>query len=182
MGSMTTEVCRRWRELFGAYLLGRLTPEERVGLEGHLDGCADCRSELEQLRPVAGALAAADPAHLGTPPAPPPELAERVLAQVRGAHRIGRRRTLAFRVGAGVAAAVIALTVVVATRPDDSASRAVKEDFKFSALPAGVDAVATLYTYKTDPARHRPQGALDRRHLRRVGRKADRGTGAVRNL
>jgi hypothetical protein len=147
---MTTEVCRRWRELFGAYLLGRLTPEERVGLEAHLDGCAECRSELEELRPVAGALAAADPAHLGTPPAPPPELGERVLAQVRDAHRLNRRRKMAFRIGAGIAAAVIALAVVVATRPDGG-SGPLKEDFAFVALPAGVEAEATLYRYPNDP-------------------------------
>jgi Putative zinc-finger len=148
---MTTEVCRRWRDLFGAYLLGRLTPEERVGLEAHLDGCADCRAELAELRPVAAALAAADPAHLGTPPAPPPELGDRVLAQVRDENRLARRRRWALRAGAGVAAAVIALTVVVvATRPE-APSRAEKEDFAFSALPAGVDAQATLYTYRTDP-------------------------------
>ena len=150
MGSVTTEVCRRWRELFGAYLLGHLTSQERVGLEAHLDGCADCRAELTELRPVADALAFADPAHLGTPPAPPPELADRVFTQVRDARRLARRRRWAIRIGAGVAAAVIALTVVVATRPD-APSRAVKEDFAFVALPAGVDALATLYTYRTDP-------------------------------
>ncbi len=147
---MTSEMCRRRRELFGAYLLGHLTPEERVGLEAHLDGCADCRAELEELRPVAGALAAADPAHLGTPPAPPPELGDRVFAQVRDARRFARRRRLALRIGAGLAAAVVALAVVVATRPD-APERAQKEDFAFSALPAGVEALATLYTYETDP-------------------------------
>ena len=147
---MTTEACRRWRELFGASLLGRLTPEERVGLEAHLDGCADCRAELTELRPVAAALSAADPAHLGTPPAPPPELGDRVLAQVRDENRLARRRRWALRLGAGVAAAAIALTVVVVTRPD-APPRAVKEDFAFAALPAGVDALATLYTYRTDP-------------------------------
>ncbi len=147
MGSMTTEACRRWRDLFGAYLLDHLTPEERVGLEAHLDGCAECRAELVELRPVAEALAAADPAHLGTPPAPPPELADRVFAQVRDARRLERRKVLFLRIGAGIAAAAVALTVVaVATRPDRSS--AVKEDFAFTSLPAGVEAAATLYTYK----------------------------------
>jgi len=150
VGGMTTEVCRRRREMFGAYLLGHLTPEERVGLEAHLDGCADCRAELAELRPVAAALAAADPAHLGTPPAPPPDLADRVFAQVRDARRLERRRKLSLRLGAGIAAVVVALSVFVVTRPDRP-SRADKEDFAFTALPAGVEALATLYTYKTDP-------------------------------
>lgn len=147
---MTSEVCRRWREMFGAYLLGHLAVEERIALEAHVDGCAGCRAELSELRPVARALAAADPAHIGTPPAPPPELGDRVFAHLRDARRLNRRRKVALRIGAGVAAAVIALTVVVATRPD-SPPRAEKEDFAFTSLPAGVDAVATLYTYRTDP-------------------------------
>lgn len=150
MGSVTTEACRRWREMFGAYLLGHLAPEERVGLEAHLDGCADCRAELAELRPVAAALAQADPAHLGAPPAPPSDLGDRVFANVRDARRLARRRRVALRVGAGIAAVVIALTVFVVTRPAEEA-RAEKEDFAFVALPAGVDAIATLYTYRTDP-------------------------------
>src|SRR5207302_8879808 len=67
VGSLIPEECRRRRELLGAYLLGHLGPEERVGLEAHLDGCAECRAELADLRPVAGALAFADPAPLRAP-------------------------------------------------------------------------------------------------------------------
>jgi predicted anti-sigma-YlaC factor YlaD len=140
---MTTEACRRWRELFGAYLLGHLTTEEHVGLEAHLDGCAECRAELEELRPVAGALASADPAHLGTPPQPPPDLAERVFAQVHDVRRLERRRRMGLRVGAGIAAAVIALSVAVVLRSDGP--RVEREEFTFPTLPAGVQAVATLY-------------------------------------
>ena len=32
------------------YALGELEGEERLSLEQHLQGCADCRKELEQLR------------------------------------------------------------------------------------------------------------------------------------
>ena len=78
--------------MLGAYLLGHLPPEERVGLEAHLDGCAECRAELAELGPVSGALAAADPTHLGAPPEPPAELADRVFARVRAARRSHRRR------------------------------------------------------------------------------------------
>jgi hypothetical protein len=149
VGSLTAEVCRRWREMFGAYLLGHLDSEERVALEAHVDGCAGCRAELADLRPVAEALGAADPSHLGTPPAPPPELAERVFTHVRDTRRLERRRRVALRVGAAVAAAVIALSVAVVLRPDRPRREA--EEIAFPSLPPGVQAVATLYKRRELP-------------------------------
>jgi predicted anti-sigma-YlaC factor YlaD len=140
---VTTEACRRWRETLGAYLLGHLTSEERVGLEAHLDGCADCRTELEELRPVSRSLSSADPSHLGTPPPPPPELADRVFARVRAARRAQRRRRWSIAVAAAVAAVAIAVPVTLALLPESSHSDI--EKFQFQALPAGVVAEATLY-------------------------------------
>lgn len=138
---MTTELCRRWREMLGGYLLGHLSPEEVVGLEAHLDGCADCRAEREELRPVSGALASADPSHLGSPPPPPPELADRVFARVRAARRGQRRRRWNIAAAAAVAATLIAFSVSLALR----ASHGESEKFQFTAIPAGVTAEATLY-------------------------------------
>jgi anti-sigma-K factor RskA len=40
----------------GAYLLGALTDSERAEFEQHLAGCAECRHELERLRPAADVL------------------------------------------------------------------------------------------------------------------------------
>ena len=137
-----TEACRRWREMLGAYLLGHLTADERVGLEAHLDGCAECRAELAELKPVASALAAADPGHLGTPPAPPVELADRVFEHVRAGRRLANRRRWALRIGAGVAAAAVAISVAVIVRP---APKPQKEEVAFTTVPAGVVASATLY-------------------------------------
>jgi anti-sigma factor RsiW len=139
---MTLDGCRRWREQLGAYLFDRIAPAERVALEAHLDGCADCRAELAELRPVAASLSAADPAHLGAPPAPPAELADRVLWQVRSARRAAFRRRWALRATAGVAAAVIAISIALALKP---APRVEKEVFAFKTLPVGVVADATLY-------------------------------------
>jgi anti-sigma factor RsiW len=45
-----------YREELGAYLLGALTDLERQAFERHVAGCADCRDELERLRPAADAL------------------------------------------------------------------------------------------------------------------------------
>jgi anti-sigma factor RsiW len=46
----------QYREEIGAYLLGALTDLERQAFEQHVAGCAECRDELERLRPAADAL------------------------------------------------------------------------------------------------------------------------------
>jgi anti-sigma factor RsiW len=45
-----------YRDEIGAYLLGALTDLERQAFERHVAGCAECRDELERLRPAAYAL------------------------------------------------------------------------------------------------------------------------------
>jgi anti-sigma factor RsiW len=45
-----------YREEIGAYLLGALTDLERQAFERHVAVCAECRDELERLRPAADAL------------------------------------------------------------------------------------------------------------------------------
>lgn len=45
-----------YREEIGAYLLGALTDLERQAFEQHLEGCAECREEVERLRPAAEVL------------------------------------------------------------------------------------------------------------------------------
>lgn len=149
MGSVTAEACRRWRELLGAYLLGQIGSQDRVALEAHLDGCTDCRTEMTDLRPVAGALPAADPSRLGTPPNPPTELADRVFSRVRAAGRKEQRRRWGIRIGAAAAAAAIAISAAFVLRPDRP--RVEREEFAFPVLPAGVQAVATLYKREAQP-------------------------------
>jgi anti-sigma factor RsiW len=45
-----------YRDEVGAYLLGALTDAEREAFEAHLAGCAECRHEVERLRPAADLL------------------------------------------------------------------------------------------------------------------------------
>jgi anti-sigma factor RsiW len=45
-----------YQQDIGAYLLGALTDLERQAFERHVAGCAECRDELERLRPAADAL------------------------------------------------------------------------------------------------------------------------------
>jgi predicted anti-sigma-YlaC factor YlaD len=46
---------RRWTSKLSDYLDGGLTPAERTVLQAHLDGCAGCRTVLEELRGLASA-------------------------------------------------------------------------------------------------------------------------------
>jgi anti-sigma-K factor RskA len=53
---MSTRDHTNYREEVGAYLLGALTDLERQAFEHHLEGCAECREEVERLRPAAEVL------------------------------------------------------------------------------------------------------------------------------
>ncbi|HEX6130274.1 MAG TPA: zf-HC2 domain-containing protein, partial [Actinomycetota bacterium] len=43
------EACRPFREQLGAMALGHLSDEEATAVRAHLDGCAECRTELRTL-------------------------------------------------------------------------------------------------------------------------------------
>jgi anti-sigma-K factor RskA len=66
-----------YEENVGAYLLGALPELEAEVFEKHLENCASCRRELDQLRVAAEALPRAV-----EPVAPPPELKESLMATV----------------------------------------------------------------------------------------------------
>jgi anti-sigma-K factor RskA len=53
---MTARDHTSYREEVGAYLLGALTDLERQAFEQHLATCADCRAEVDRLRPAADVL------------------------------------------------------------------------------------------------------------------------------
>jgi anti-sigma-K factor RskA len=53
---MSTGDHATYRDEVGAYLLGALSDAERAAFEGHLVDCADCRTEVERLRPAADLL------------------------------------------------------------------------------------------------------------------------------
>jgi len=89
---MTAEGCREWRELVGAHALGQLADDERAALEAHLEGCPECRAELDSLAGVARLMPLADPARFGAAPRPPAALGDRVLAAVESERRAGERR------------------------------------------------------------------------------------------
>jgi anti-sigma-K factor RskA len=111
----------RWRDDVAAYMLGALEPEEAAELERHAETCEQCRSEIRWLTPAVEALPEAVERLK-----PPPELRDRILAEVgadaraaggtsedRGGHRLrGWLRGLGsgpmgLRPVVGVAAAVL---------------------------------------------------------------------------
>lgn len=168
---MKAERCREWRESLGAYALGRLGEEERAGLEAHLDGCPDCRAELESLESVAKLMPLADPAHFDAQPVPPASLANRVVATIGAERRTGRRRRVRFGLalsGATAAAAAAVLAIFVLSGDGGGPP---ERHVSFRSLPAGLRIGATLegHAYGTEIhvyVRGVPSGTLCRVFLR----------------
>ncbi|MEV7663360.1 zf-HC2 domain-containing protein [Paenarthrobacter sp. NPDC089316] len=124
-------------QLLGAYLLGGLEPGEARAFEDHLESCAECRREVEELAslpalldavPAADAVALTTTGASSLPPlaTEPEPLAEKVLVDLAARRRKSRRRWAAF-VGA-VAAACLAVGFLAgplfnqAPKPDASYS------------------------------------------------------------
>jgi putative zinc finger protein len=153
---MKTRHCREWRESLGAYALGQLEDDERVGLEAHLEGCASCRAELASLEPVALMLPHADPERfVGPAPQPPPELGQRIAATIEAERRQlqrrqQRRRFGAFAFGGVAAAAVAAVLLLFVFSGEESAGP--QQHVRFASLPQGVKIDATLepHAYGTE--------------------------------
>jgi len=142
---MTAERCE-WRESLGAHALGQLSDDERVALEAHLEGCAECRAELASLAGVARLLPLADPERFAEAPAPPPLLGERIAATIAAERRSSRRRRWRFGLAwSGAAAAMAAATVLaVFVLADGGDSGPPERHVDFAALPAGMHIGATL--------------------------------------
>jgi hypothetical protein len=122
---MTIDPCREWRGSLAAAAIDR-DDAETAALRAHLDGCAHCRAELEELRGVVRVLPLADPSRLAEfPPAPPSELASQIVGRVAGEKaRVRARRRGRFTALAAAAVFVCALGVgvVFAERPDHRAA------------------------------------------------------------
>jgi hypothetical protein len=164
---MKTENCRKWRESLGAYALGQLARDERVGLEAHLEGCASCRAELASLEPVALMLPHAEPAHFGPAPQPPPELGARIAATIEAERQEGRRRQRQRRLFGGFAfgGAAAAVAAVLLLFVFGGGEAGTPEQVRFASLPEGVSISATLepHAYGTEILMHvkgMPSGTL----------------------
>jgi len=141
----------RWEDFAGAYVLGAMAVGEREAFEEHLTTCAACRAEVEELMPAAEALPMASPLMV-----PPPELKDRIMAEVEreatllgaagaGAdrpERVGReRRGLGWLSGwrlAPVAAALLIAGVLVGTALSGPESRVVTADLEVPGASAEI--------------------------------------------
>lgn len=167
---MRTERCREWRESLGAYALGHLSPEERVSLEAHLEGCPECRAEADSLAPIARLLPHADPEHFGPAPQPPAALGERIAARIGAERRATRRRRLRLGLALSGAAALASAALAIFILPgggDEAPARHVT----FRSLPPGMKIGATLEPHAFGTEIHvyvkgAPSGALCRVFLR----------------
>ncbi|MFL6081339.1 MAG: anti-sigma factor family protein [Ornithinibacter sp.] len=125
----------------GSYVLGALSPAERLDFEQHLAGCADCARSVRELAGLPGLLAQVDVGDLEarTPDAPlPSTLLPALVREVRGQQR--RRSVLTAAVAAAVAALFVGALAVGgvfdrSTPPASAASPAASATR--SAAPAG---------------------------------------------
>lgn len=105
-----------------AYVLGSLSSAERREYEAHMQGCARCRSAVAELSGIPALLAMLSPDDVAAldeqQPEPPPlrpEVLDSVLDKVRWRRRKARWLTSA---AVGLAAALLAVGLVVAIRPE----------------------------------------------------------------
>jgi hypothetical protein len=105
-----------------AYVLGSLTSSERREYEAHLETCERCRAAVAEISGVPALLAMMDIEDVRAldeeaPETPPlrPEVLDSILDKVRWRRRRSRWLTSA---AVGVAAALLAVGVVIAIRPE----------------------------------------------------------------
>ena len=103
----------------GAYVLGALSPEDRVAFERHLSGCDDCARSVRELAGLPGLLARV-PVEIVDPDQEPLPVPETLLpALVRQVRQRQRRRTWITSGLVAAAAAVAIGAVGVATLGND---------------------------------------------------------------
>jgi hypothetical protein len=104
-----------------AYVLGALTPEERLVFERHLATCPSCSAAIRDFAGLPGLLAQVSPEVVESPQEPEPVPDTLLPALVREVRRANHRRR--WTVGLAAAAAVVALgagtAAVVAVTGDD---------------------------------------------------------------
>jgi hypothetical protein len=142
-----TESCRDRRGDLAAFAINRLDANETLALQAHVDGCAGCRAELDELRGVASALPATDGARLGVPPEPPTALGDKVigtLAWARAGERKRRRRHLTVVVATAVISVAAAFGLFALGSDIHNTDHSGRQ-VAFTTEPQGVLASATLH-------------------------------------
>lgn len=118
-----------------AYVLGALSPVERLDFERHLGGCDDCTRAVRELAGLPGLLGRVEASVLKHPPVDEPVPDTLLPTLSREVRRARRRRTLAAAGLAAAVAAVIAPVVVSQVGDGDASTRDVPGA---SSSPSGV--------------------------------------------
>ena len=141
---MTSDTCRELRGALGAAAIGNLEPGEEIALQAHLDGCAECRDELNELSRVARGARSGRSCCGERAPRTVSRSRRRVRARMadeRSTQQKRRRHRFAAvsaTAGAAVAAAVLAFVLVFSS----SGGSGTRVDFP---VKNGVSASATLH-------------------------------------
>ena len=121
MGPVTDMSCEQWHGLIAMRSLGGLSSDEAIALDAHLEGCAECRTLAEEMSSTVAMLDYVDPTSVEPTAQVAPELAERVLGDLRRAGALQRRRrrvtASAVSVVGAIAAALILFTLLSGTSP-----------------------------------------------------------------
>ena len=147
------------RDLVATYALGTATRSERTVLEAHLAGCAECRAEVESLRPVMQGLALSAPLQ-----EPPITLRGRVLKAAIGESVRAPRASSAgdglfgWRTAAGLAALLVVGIGVYA----------VSLQIRMSALQIGFEEAAAVLARVEQEVADRRRAADERQAALRV--------------
>lgn len=104
-----------------AYVLGALSPGDRLEFERHLSGCRRCTRAVRELAGLPGLLGRVPPGVVERPDADPPVPGTLVPALARAVRRTRRRVTVATATGAAVVAG-LAVPVVLSQISDSSAT------------------------------------------------------------
>lgn len=126
-----------------AYVLGALSPAERLDFERHLDTCEECSRSVRSFAGMPGLLDLVDPGVLADPPADPPLPATLLPSLTRAVEVRSRRRV---RVVAGLAAAsaaVVALAVPAVLERTDAPGTGPGTSTSSPVSPDGGDPVET---------------------------------------
>ena len=132
------------------YALGALEGEERAALEKHLEGCASCRRELEQLRGDMALMALS-----AAGPAPPMRARTRLMTAVsldtRAKPIVVKKRSWWGAFGWVAATAMAAIAVFFWHQSDQMAQRMASLDNEISAQQAELERVRSVVATLTSP-------------------------------
>ena len=120
-----------------SYVLGTLSPSQRLVFEQHLATCTDCQASVARMAGLPGLLALTSAADLEQDPPPVPDtLLPRLLTAAARQRR--RRRWVWTGTVAAAAACVIALVVTIVVRPSSGPAVALPSSGSAGALPAPI--------------------------------------------